>query len=145
MLYLARMTPFDRTVRARIFELLVAQVRRVDSEVLALSSEWDPERVSGSLLRLAEEHRIALSADGAVSMAHPFSGVPTPYWSEIEERWWWANCAWDCLAILALLGDGEAHGPNGLVWKVENGEVHPGGIVHLLVPARSFWVDVGFT
>lgn len=139
------MSPFDRLVRARIYELLVAQVRTVDSTVLADDSDWDEAQVSDSLVRLAEEHRIVLTEDGSVWMAHPFSGAHTQYTSRIEDRWWWANCAWDALAVLALLGDGEAHGPNGLVWKVEDGLVHPGGLVHLLVPACSFWDDVGFT
>lgn len=139
------MTPFDRKVRALIYQLLVDQVRTVDSAVLARHLGRDGTEISESLSRLAAEHRIALTDDGAVRMAHPFSGVPTAYRSQIEDRWWWANCAWDSLAILSLLGEGEAHGPNGLFWEVADGEVRPGGIVHLLVPARSFWDDVAFT
>ena len=66
----------------------------------------------------------------------------------IGDRTWFANCAWDALAILALLGDGKAiaTGAAGeLVWTVEDGKVSPRGIVHLLVPAKNFWDDVGFT
>lgn len=139
------MTPFDREVRAQIYVLCVDQVRTVDAEGLARAGGWDEAEVLASLQRLAGEHRIALTDNGAVRMAHPFSAVPTAYRTVIGDRWWWANCAWDSLAILSLLGDGEAHGPNGLVWTVDRGEVHPDGIVHLLVPARSFWDDVAFT
>ena len=139
------MTPFDREVRARIYELFVDEVRTVDAAVLAQRSGWDVSEVSESLERLADEHRIALTDDGAVQMAHPFSGVPTPYISRIGSRWWFANCGWDSLAILALLGDGEASGPDGLEWHVQDGRVRPEGIVHLLVPARHFWDDVTFT
>lgn len=139
------MNPFDRTVRARIYQLFVDQVRTVDSAVLAQALDTDESAVSDSLARLVDEHRIALTDGGAVRMAHPFSGVRTAYSSHIENRWWSANCAWDSLAILSLLGDGEAHGPNDLVWKVEGGVVTPAGIVHLVVPARSFWDDVAFT
>lgn len=139
------MTPFDRKVRARIYELLVDEVRTVDAPVLAGMPGWDVPDVVESLERLAGEHRIALTDDGAVQMAHPFAGVPTPYVSRIGSRWWYANCGWDVLAILALLGDGVAKGPDGLEWHVEDGRVHPDGIVHLLVPAKRFWVDVGFT
>ena len=32
-----------------------------------------------------------------------------------------------------------------LVWTVKDGNVSPRGIVHLLVPAKNFWDDVGFT
>lgn len=139
------MTPFDRKVRARIYDLLVDEVRVVDAPVLAEASGWDLPDVVESLERLELEHRVALTDDRSVHMAHPFSGVPTPYVSRIGRRWWYANCGWDVLAILALLGDGEAHGPNGLEWHVQDGSVHPDGIVHLLVPARHFWDDVGFT
>lgn len=139
------MTPFDRKVRARIYELFVDEERVVDAGVLAETSGWDMSDVVGSLERLAREHRIALTDGGAVHMAHPFSGVPTSYVSRIGSRWWYANCGWDVLAILALLGDGEAHGPDGLEWHVQDGRVHPDGIVHLLVPAKRFWDDVGFT
>lgn len=78
-------------------------------------------------------------------MAHPFSGVPTRYRASIGDDWWHANCAWDALAILSLLGDGEVTGPNGRLWHTFRGEVSPDGIVHLVVPARSFWDDVEFT
>lgn len=139
------MTPFDRKVRARIYELFVDEVRVVDAAVLANASDWEASDVAESLNRLALEHRIALTDDGAVQMAHPFSGVPTSYISQIGSRWWYANCGWDVLAILALLGDGEARGPDGLEWHVQDGRVVPDGIVHLLVPARRFWDDVGFT
>lgn len=139
------MTPFDRKVRARIYELLVGEFRTVDSSVLADATGFDESAIVESLGRLSDEHRIALTPDGKVRMAHPFSGVPTQYFSRMRDSWWWANCAWDSLAILALLGDGEAHGPDDLVWNVEEGRVEPDGIVHLVVPARSFWDDVGFT
>ncbi len=85
------------------------------------------------------------SSSGRVWMAHPFSGLPTPYTAEIGERSWFANCAWDALAILALLGDGVARGEDSLVWTVVGGVVSPDGLVHLLVPARRFWDDIGFT
>lgn len=139
------MRPFDRDVRARIYELCVDQVRPIDPSRIARSGGWSRGDVVASLGRLADEHRIALTDDGAVMMAHPFSAVPTPYWAVTGDGWWWANCAWDSLAILSLLGDGEAHGPDDLVWRVAAGEVHPDGIVHLLVPARAFWDDVAFT
>ncbi len=82
-------------------------------------------------------------------MAHPFSGVPTDYRSEIGDRRWWANCGWDAFAILALLGDGEvrARSEEGIesTWTIRNGVVRPDGLVHFVVPARRFWDDIGFT
>ena len=81
-------------------------------------------------------------------MAHPFSGVETPYRVVVGDRSWHANCAWDSLAILGLMGDGVAFGahlePN-LEWRVMDGKVTPNGLVHMVVPARRFWEDVGYT
>lgn len=141
------MTPFDRQVRAQIFQMFLSGARVADARSIADSRGWDPDDVSHALNRLEAEHRLAL-VPGAdrVAMAHPFSGVETPYRSEVGSRWWYANCAWDSLALLALLGDGVAHRDDtGLEWRVEAGEVRPNGLVHLLVPARSFWDDVAFT
>ena len=83
------------------------------------------------MIKLAEgSHR--------VEMAHPFSGVNTGYRSVVGDRSWNANCAWDALAILALMGDGEAYAPGAdgdLAWTVDDGKVSPDGVVHLLIPA----------
>lgn len=83
-----------------------------------------------------------------VWMAHPFSGIDTGYRAHVDGRSWLANCAWDALAIVSLLGDGigRATGRDGIVdWHIEGGQVSPNGLVHLLVPARRFWNDIGFT
>ena len=143
------MTPFDRQVRAQVYRLLAGGASTVDAIVIGDSRGWDAPEVEASLNRLAQENVIAL-LDGTdrVWMAHPFSGVETSYQAVISVQSWFANCAWDALAILALLGDGEARASGAageLVWKVEDGRVTPRGIVHLLVPAKNFWDDVGFT
>ena len=81
-------------------------------------------------------------------MAHPFSGIETGFTATVAGRTWYANCAWDALAILALMGDGRAAiAQNGEqdVWVVKNGEVSPNGVIHLRVPARHFWDDIVFT
>lgn len=120
--------------------MFAAGVRDIDASMIGIN-ESD---ASESLTRLADEHRLVLD-DGKVLMAHPFSGVDTGHTATIGEQTWWANCAWDALAILALLGDGQARCPDGPEWTVEGGVVSPQGLVHLLVPAARFWDDVVFT
>lgn len=139
------MTPFDRQVRSTIYRLFVDQVRDVDAAVVAACGGWDVEDVETSLRSLAGAHRLSLTPAGLVGMAHPFSGVPTAYRASVGDDWWFANCAWDALAILSLLGDGDVTGPTGPLWRTDDGMVDPDGLVHLVVPARSFWEDVGFT
>jgi hypothetical protein len=136
-------TPLE--VRAEIYDAFIDGVSQVDASVLARRSGWVENEIGVALERLADEHRIALTRDGSVWMAHPFAGVPTSYRSVRGDRHWYANCAWDALGILALVGDGEVHKDGGLLWQVEGGLVSPNGYVHLLVPARSFWDDIGFT
>ena len=103
------MTPFDRQVRAQVYRLLAGGASTVDAIVIGDSRGWDVPEVEVSLNRLAQEKVIAL-LDGTdrVWMTHPFSGVETSYQAVISDQSWFANCAWDALAILALLGDGEA-------------------------------------
>jgi hypothetical protein len=144
------MTPFDRQVRAQIYRHLAAGAPGPTADELAETRGWPAEEVAEAMHRLEQEHQIALvPGETRVWMAHPFSGVPTGYEAVIGERTWFANCAWDSLAILALLGDGRAvrrsQSGEDVVWEVEDGKVSPDGLIHLLVPAREFWTDIGFT
>ena len=119
--------------------------------MLAQSMDCGPREARASLQRLVSEHRITLVPNSdKIWMAHPFSGIETGYRSTVGTRTWNANCAWDALAILALLGDGTATLPDQLdtgqfTWTVSSSVVSPGGLVHMIVPARRFWHDVGFT
>ena len=131
----------DRIVRAKIYELFVDGVHEIDASMLGV----DRHEADASLDRLVEEHRLVLDDERRVMMAHPFSGIDTGHSATIGDRTYWANCAWDALAILALLGDGVARCPDGIEWTVEDGVVSPPGFIHLLVPARRFWDDVVFT
>ena len=97
-------------------------------------------------------HVLVLDEHGEVLMAHPFSAVPTPYRVETATRAYWANCAWDAIAIPLLLdtdgrtpticpGSGER-----FELTVTGGRLHPAGaVVRFAVPVRDFWDDIGFT
>ena len=139
------MTPFEREVRAKVYEMFRDGAVQITTDTLATRYGWVSEAVDHALVNLEAEHRLVLKSDGAVWMAHPFSGVVTGYRARIGNRVWNANCAWDALAILALLGDGRAEGLDGLTWEVREGQVDPSGLVHLVVPVNRFWHDIGFT
>ncbi|MBK8048892.1 MAG: hypothetical protein IPK16_18280 [Anaerolineales bacterium] len=107
--------------------------------------------VTAALHALADEHRLALiPGTDLVWMAHPFSAVPTNFVVTIGERQWYANCVWDGLSILALLGDGilatssPATG-EPIQFNVSERKVTGDALVHFLVPAKQFWTDIGFT
>lgn len=143
------MTPFDRAVRAEVYRLFADGLEDVDASAISQAGGWDRQEVEPSLERLEAEHRLALLPDTRrVWMAHPFSGTDTGYQAQIGGRSWHANCAWDALAIVGLLGEGTGHvtGRDGIIdWKIERGRVSPNELIHLLVPAVRFWDDIGFT
>ena len=109
--------------------------------------------VDRALAFLAEAYVLALDETGEVWMAHPFSAVETSFRVRTARTDYWANCAWDALAIPLLLEvDGRTrtacpHSGASIDLAVTNGRVEPAGgaVVRFPVPARRFWDDIGFT
>jgi hypothetical protein len=89
---------------------------------------------------------------GEIWMAGPFSSVPTQYVVEREGRQWWGNCVWDLLGAAVLVGQ-----PVRLLAScIESGEpfvadvdpargISSDWVTHLLLPARRWYEDVGYT
>ncbi len=107
------------------------------------------DRTDRWLSELHERHAIVLDETGAVRMALPFSAVPTDHRVVGGGRSWWANCAWDALAIPVVLGvDARIEAP----WldggepfdrAVDGGELSStDGWVHYSVPAANWWDDI---
>jgi len=145
------MNSFERLVRAAVIQTLRdTGLAPSAAQVAATLGAGEPD-VSSALRSLAKEHRLVLApGTDKVWMAHPFSGVETDFVVSIDARRWCANCVWDGLSILALLGDGtlDTHSPatgEAMRFEARDGRVLGEGLVHFLVPARSFWDDIGFT
>ena len=109
-------------------------------------------RISHALGFLADAHVLVLDSQGEVLMAHPFSAVPTPYRAKTVDGTYWANCAWDAIAIPLILGtDGRTpttcpQSGADFDLTVTQGRVGPReAVVRFAVPVRSFWDDIGFT
>ncbi|MEO5919231.1 MAG: organomercurial lyase [Candidatus Limnocylindrales bacterium] len=101
---------------------------------------------------LAADHALVLDGDGAIRMANPFAASETPYRVEAGGRSWFANCAWDSLGIGAALAvDSTVHTTcpdcsEPLTIAVREGRPDRSDLVfHVLVPAVSWWEDIGFT
>jgi len=114
--------------------------------VAALAAEHPGVDVAAALARLHEAHAVVLDTGGEIRMALPFSAVPTPHVVRSGERRWWANCAWDSMAIPAALDIDvtitsewmDADGPVTLT--VRSGELSPlEGHVHFAIPACRWW------
>ncbi len=112
----------------------------------------EPTEVEAGWRRLHEEHALVLGARGELRMLNPFSAVLTPYRVEADTRAWYGNCAWDALGICAAL-----HSDGRIEWAcpdcaeplaVEVADGRPDDeslLFHCLVPAASWWDDIGFT
>lgn len=97
----------DRTVRSFVSGFLVDRERppTVAETAAGLGRE---EAVARDAHRRPDRcHGIVLGADGATTrMAHPCSGVPTPFWVRAGGDAWRARCRWHALGVPAA-GDGE--------------------------------------
>jgi hypothetical protein len=142
---------FERQVRATVIQALRDTGEAPTAASIGNTLGVEKSRVTAALRSLADEHRLVLvPGTDRVMMAHPFSGIASDYLVTIGERTWFANCVWDGLSILALLGDGtlETHSPatgEPMTLTVRDGMVQGDAVIHFLVPARHFWDDIVFT
>lgn len=146
-------TPLDWAVRTEVYRGFADDGRPPSLHALATELHESPGDILDALRRLESGHHLALLPDGSgVWMAHPFSAVPTAYPVNTERGRYWANCAWDALGVPAILGiDGwtEARcAQNGEVLSFgvrEGRRVGDEGVIHLVIPPRDAWEDIGFT
>jgi hypothetical protein len=143
--------PIERRVRAHLINSLFDAGTAPGVADVSAALEIPQADVSASLRSLAGRHLLVLQpGSDAIWMLHPFSGVETDFVVNAKGRTWFANCGWDGLAILGLVGDGrlETHSPQtgeAIRLDVEDHRVVGRALVHFLVPAKRFWDDIGFT
>jgi hypothetical protein len=87
-----------------------------------------------------------------IRMAPPFSGIPTPFRVVVEDKAYYANCAWDALGIPAALHQdalveaADGHDGNPLTLEVRAGQLLPQPyVIHFAVPAARWWDDIIYT
>lgn len=139
----------DLELRARIYGHFAVSGRAPPPAMVAGWVGGEAE-AAGALRRLHDAHALVLDADGvSIRMALPFSGVPTDHVVRSGERSWFANCAWDALAIPAALGgDGDIEArwlddDEQVDLAVSDGRLsHTHGFVHFTIPARHWWDDI---
>jgi Alkylmercury lyase len=145
------MTELERRVRAFVMRHVYDMARGPQPRDIAAALGTTEQAAVETLQALATDHVLVLRpGTHAIWMASPFSAVPSDFVVRIGPRQWFANCVWDGLSILALLGDGELHTHSPatgapIVLAVSGGSVSGDALVHFLVPARRFWDDIGFT
>lgn len=141
-------------LRYRTYSALARGERAPVASSLATTLGFSLAEVREGLERLHAAHALVLDAGTReIRMALPFSNVPTAYRVEAGGRFWNANCAWDSLAIVRLLGLEQARildlgGParEGRELAVEDGSlVDRDGVISLPRPASQWWDDIVYT
>ena len=149
----SQLGPSDWECRTKVYQYFAETTEAPTVDELVRQTGWTEPEVVGSLERLAANHQIALAPGTTnVWMAHPFSAVPTEYPVDTSRGRYWANCAWDMLAIPAMLGldsrtaarCAESGVAVELVVKDDQLE-EDDGVVHFVVRPSDFWDNVGFT
>lgn len=146
------LSPLERDVRQRVYRHFLEHGRASSAAEIAAALGRPADEIEGALRTLADAHVLVLKP-GTVDlwMAMPFSAVETRYRVETPRGGWWANCAWDALGVLAMLGsDGTVRArcaccEEPQVLDVEGGQLRGEGMIHFAVPAARWWADIGFT
>ena len=145
---------FDTTVKLTIYETIVRTTQAPTSTEVAEALSTSPEAVEAAMERLHQK-RLLVPEPGNPShirMAPPFSGVETPFRVKVQDKVYYANCAWDALGIAAALqadalieaADGYSGEPMQL--EVRNGQPVPQScVIHFAVPAAHWWDDIVYT
>jgi len=147
------MDPDDLAIRNATYHRFVELGRApTAAEVAERVGSADEATVRASWGRLHEAHALAVDDVGELQMVNPFAARPTDFRVQAGGRSWYANCAWDAFGIGAALHVDSAfdtHCPD--CQETLHIEVHDGlpdvtsHVFHVLVPAATWWQDIGFT
>jgi hypothetical protein len=144
---------FDTRTKLAIYRHFAETGRRPSLEVIAERVGSHVSSVREAFSRLRAQRVLALEGDGeSIRMAPPFSGVPTQHTVTVDNRNYFANCAWDSFGIPAALHrPGWVHSrceQTGEPFDLEIGLEGPpprDWLFHCLVPAARWWDDIVFT
>ncbi len=146
------MTPFDLSIRNATYRLFVELGRAPNIDEVGAATGDKSAQVAAAWRRLHDAHALVLGQEGELRMAAPFSAVETPHRVDAAGRTWFANCGWDAFGVGAALHvDSTIHTtcPDcGEAIDLETRDGRPTDVApvwHVLLPARDWWNDIGFT
>jgi hypothetical protein len=138
-------------VRLEVLAATASSGHVPDAATVAQSLEVPPGDVTEAFRRLADTHvYVAEPKDQSrLRMANPYSAIPTPFRVEVGRKSYFANCVWDALGVVSLLGgDGRVSTAcpdcgQPLELRVTGRRLVPvDAVVHFSVPARHWWDDI---
>ena len=146
------MTPLDLAIRNATYRLFVELGRAPTVDEVAAATGEGSAETAAAWRRLHDAHALVLDDAGAIRMANPFSAIETPFRVEAAGRSWFANCGWDAFGIGVVLRTDstirttcpDCADPIELEVRAHR-PTDPSPVFHVLVPARDWWGDIGFT
>jgi hypothetical protein len=148
------MGPVELAVRNAVYARFVTHGLAPSAAEIGAALGLGEGEARAAYRRLHDAHALVLLPDDEeVWMLQPFSAVETSHEVEAAGRHWFANCAWDALGIPAALhADARVESVcadcgERVELEVRDGRLVRGAelLVHVLVPARRWWDDIGFT
>jgi DNA-binding transcriptional MocR family regulator len=142
---------FDTTVKLNIYETIAQTTQAPTSRDVAKALGASLQEIEDAFERLHKK-RLLVPEPGDLSrirMAPPFSGVQTPFRVKVQDRVYYANCAWDALGIPAALHQdavveaSDGHSGEPMTLEVRDGQPVPQQcVIHFAVPAAQWWDDI---
>jgi hypothetical protein len=145
---------FDTAVKMNIYETIAWITQAPTSADVAVALSTSPEEVEAAFDRLHKK-RLLVPEPGdpsRIRMAPPFSGIETSFRVKMQDKVYFANCAWDALGIAAALhadaiieaSDGYSGEP--MMLAVRNRQPVPQScVIHFAVPVAHWWDDIIYT
>src|SRR6266508_6639555 len=98
---LEEMMDFEASVKLNIYETIARSTKMPTSSDVALAIDSSVTEVEEAFQRLYEKRLLVLEPGSTshIRMAPPFSGIETGHRVRIEDKVYFANCAWDAFGI----------------------------------------------
>ena len=142
----------DLAIRNATYRRFAELGRAPTADEVAAATGEGTDTVEDAWRRLHDSHALVLDDDGRIRMLNPFSAVETPHRVEAAGRTWYANCGWDAFGIGVVLRSDSAilttcpDCAEPIELEVRDYRpIDPSPVFHVLVPARDWWSDIGFT
>jgi hypothetical protein len=145
---------FETSVKLNVYEMVARTTRMPTSIDIALVVGSSMADVEQAFQRLYEKRLLVLEPGSLsrIRMAPPFSGMETQHRVKIEEKLYFANCAWDAFGIAAALKrDADIESTcedcgEHLAFRIREGRPLPQeSVVHFAVPASQWWNNIIYT
>jgi hypothetical protein len=146
----------DLAIRNATYRSMVDVGQAPTAAEVAAATGQGSDRVIASWRRLHDGHALVLvdrnASEPSIRMLNPFSAVETPFVVDAGGRQWFANCGWDAFGIAVVLRSDasirttcpDCAEPLSIDVR-DYRALDPKPVFHVLVPARDWWSDIGFT